>query len=120
MAACSGTLAAELRRQGKRRRRAVLGAGGAVLVLALASAGYLLMRGPVPKPYDLHLSGVGGAAEVLLIQGDDGHSGSPTEGRVHFELLPGRYEVFIDGKYTGRVLHVPADSSPVEIAVPGS
>ena len=100
-----------------------LGAAGLVLLVAAALVGWRFL-GDRPQPYLLMLEGGTTApAEVTVTlyqegQPVDERRCDPAEG-VTFRLRPGRYEVMVNDRYTGRVVHVPDDPSPVEgIPVP--
>jgi hypothetical protein len=100
-----------------------LGAAGLILLVAAALLGWSLL-GDRPQSYVLQLEGGPSLPEEVTVtlysEGKpvEERRVNPTEG-VTFRLRPGRYEVMVNDRYTGRVLRVPEDPSPVEgIPVP--
>jgi len=100
-----------------------LGAAGLLLLVAAGLLGWHFL-GDRPQAYVLKLDQAASVpAEVTVTLYSEGRPVDerrydPAEG-VTFRLRPGRYEVMVNDRYTGRVVRVPADPSPVEgIPVP--
>jgi hypothetical protein len=95
-----------------------VGAAGVVLLVAAALLGWSFLADR-PQPYVLMLAGGDPLPrEVTVTLYQDGQPVDekryePGEGAT-FRLRPGRYEVMVNDRYTGRVVRVPDDPSPVE------
>jgi hypothetical protein len=116
MVPCSAVLRRELPKVG----RVQLFAGLAALAVIILIGGFLIWRSMSEDThtYELSLTGTDRAAgevPVMLVQdGTIVEQNTSREGRpVTFDLTSGRYEVFVDGRYTGIVIRVPDDPPQV-------
>ena len=89
------------------------------LGLAGIVAAYLLMTSASDRPrtYQLRLAGPPATPARIELFGDGRLHGPKIyngDAAVAFDLRPGDYEIFVNERYTGMVIHVPADDSDVE------
>lgn len=104
--------------------RPVVRAGIAALGIVVTAGGFIAWRSMSNRPavYRLKLAGTEQqSASVLLVR--DGKPYRPAEARkgsdvVEIALPEGRYEIFINDRYTGRVVQVPGPVEIDEIPVP--
>jgi hypothetical protein len=112
-----------LRKSAGRPRSHLLAAGGAVAAV-LGAAGWLLLSGDRVRKYSYELQlaeSVTPCEELWLVQdGNVEKKLACAPGReLSAELEPGTYEVFVNRRYTGRVIRVPDDAKNVQsIPVP--
>ncbi len=122
-------LAALLRAAPLMRPRVRIGIA-AGLLLAGAGARYFVQR-PTdenrPRPVEITLAGeAGGPVTVTLYNVSDGAGMPPRSGRatagtpVRFDLAPGRYDVYVEERYTGRSIRVPGDTVVAGIPIPAA
>lgn len=94
----------------------------ACALLALGGLYFWKMRGEWPRTCRLELTAPpSGAVHVSLVR--DGRiveerPYSAEDGGVSFELAPGRYEVYVNRRFTGRVFNVPGETEIEGIPVP--
>jgi hypothetical protein len=102
--------------------RIAAAAAGVVVVAGGLFAWRLLSNPNRPQTFHLKLAGaeqqsvsVRLASEGKFVQEREGVKGN---GTVEFALAPGRYEVFVNEKYTGRVIQVPGPTEVDGVPVP--
>lgn len=116
---------AEAEAVGGKSRGPVLWIAAAVVVVLLAVGGFFGWRWYSGRPQQYRVvlaAGETAPAELSVTLVKDGvvfGSVPYAEGGVAFALPDGRYEVFVNDRYTGAVIRVPEDTSPIEgIPVP--
>lgn len=105
-----------------------------VVRIAMAAAGVLVVTGGLiawryssdpDRPQSYHLTLAGTEQQTvdsvwLAREGEFVQKRGPVKGNetVNFDLAPGRYEVYVNEKYTGQVIQVPGTTDVGDIPVP--
>jgi hypothetical protein len=89
--------------------------------VALATAVLLLRRGSTSAEVKIVLRPEPPAVvSVVLVDGAELTEREYAPGGVTFSLAPGRYEVFVGDRYTGRILDVPGQQEPLVVPLPSA